>query len=48
MAVLQELIKHHVHQEEEITGFANACRELESEALEKLGKQFRREMKTLL
>lgn len=45
--VLRELVNHHV-KEEESTGFACARREFDSEALEKLGQQFRRQKEKLL
>jgi hemerythrin-like domain-containing protein len=45
--VLQELINHHV-KEEEGTGFTCARREFDSEQLEKLGEQFRRQKEKLL
>ena len=45
--VLRELINHHV-EEEEGTGFTCARREFDSEQLEKLGEQFRRQKEKLL
>ena len=45
--VLRELINHHV-KEEEGTGFNCALREFNSEELEKLGEQFRRQKEKLL
>lgn len=45
--VLRELINHHV-KEEEGTGFTQARREFDSEQLEKLGEQFRRQKEKLL
>ena len=45
--VLRELINHHVG-EEEGTGFTCARREFNSEELEKLGEQFRRQKEKLL
>ena len=45
--VLRELVNHHV-KEEEGTGFTCARREFDSEQLEKLGEQFRRQKEKLL
>lgn len=45
--VLRELINHHL-KEEEGTGFTCARREFDSEQLEKLGEQFRRQKEKLL
>ena len=45
--VLRELINHHVGEEED-TGFTCARREFNSEELEKLGEQFRRQKEKLL
>ena len=45
--VLRELVNHHV-KEEEGTGFACARREFDSEGLEKLGEQFRRQKEKLM
>lgn len=45
--VLRELVSHHV-KEEESTGFTCARREFDSEALDKLGQQFRRQKEKLL
>jgi hypothetical protein len=45
--VLRELVNHHV-KEEEGTGFTCARREFDSEELDKLGEQFRRQKEKLL
>lgn len=45
--VLRELVNHHV-KEEEGTGFACARRDFDSEQLEKMGDQFRRQKEKLL
>lgn len=45
--VLRELVNHHV-KEEEGTGFTCARREFDSEELEELGDQFRRQKEKLL
>jgi hemerythrin superfamily protein len=45
--VLKELVNHHV-KEEESTGFSCARSEFDSEMLEKLGEQFRRQKEKLL
>ena len=45
--VLRELVNHHV-KEEEGTGFTCARREFDSEQLEKLGEQFRRQKEKLI
>ena len=45
--VLRELVNHHI-KEEEGTGFTCAGREFDSEQLEKLGAQFRRQKEKLL
>ena len=45
--VLRELVNHHVKEEED-TGFRCAHREFDSETLEKLGEQFRRQKEKLL
>ncbi|MBV9859191.1 MAG: hemerythrin domain-containing protein [Alphaproteobacteria bacterium] len=47
VTVLQELINHHVS-EEESTGFSSAHKEFDREQLEKLGEQFRRQKEKLL
>jgi hemerythrin-like domain-containing protein len=45
--VLQELVDHHVR-EEEHTGFSQARSEFDSETLEKMGQQFRRQKEKLM
>jgi hemerythrin superfamily protein len=45
--VLRELVMHHV-QEEESTGFSCARSEFDSETLEKMGQQFRRQKEKLM
>ena len=45
--VLRELVNHHV-KEEESTGFTCARREFDSETLEKLGEQFRKQKEKLM
>jgi hemerythrin superfamily protein len=45
--VLKELVEHHVR-EEERDGFARARKELDGDALERLGEQFRKEKGKLL
>jgi hemerythrin-like domain-containing protein len=45
--VLQELVSHHVEEEED-KGFAAARREFDSETLDKLGEQFRRQKEKLM
>jgi hemerythrin superfamily protein len=45
--VLKELVNHHV-KEEESTGFSCARHEFDSEMLEKLGEQFRRQKEKLM
>ena len=45
--VLRELVNHHV-KEEESTGFSCARKEFDSDELEKLGEQFRRQKEKLL
>ena len=46
-SVLQDLIEHHV-EEEESTGFSCARSEFDSEALEKMADQFRKQKQKLL
>jgi hemerythrin superfamily protein len=45
--VLQELVDHHV-KEEEHTGFSQARSEFDSETLEKMGQQFRRQKEKMM
>ena len=45
--VLRELVNHHVKEEED-TGFTCANREFDSDQLEKLGEQFRRQKEKLI
>lgn len=45
--VLKELVNHHI-KEEESTGFSCARQEFDSETLEKLGEQFRRQKEKLM
>lgn len=47
LTVLQELIRHHVR-EEESRGFTSARKEFDDEGLDKLGEQFRKEKEKLL
>ena len=47
MTVLQELVKHHVR-EEENDGFEKARKEFDGEELNKLGEQFQREKEKLM
>src|ERR1041385_8880695 len=47
LTVLQELVRHHVR-EEECRGFASARKEFDDEGLDKLGEQFRKEKEKLL
>jgi len=47
MTVLQELVKHHVN-EEESTGFPCARKDFDREQLEKMGQQFQAQKKKLM
>ena len=47
LTVLQELINHHV-KEEESTGFSAAHNEFDREQLEKMGEQFQREKEKIM